>query len=58
MSKEQFLLLIMPFKKYYLDSYKVELKERKVDVNIGYYIEQRRGTVIIYLTEFKIWINL
>jgi hypothetical protein len=53
MSKEQFLLLITPFKKSYLDTYKVELKERKVDVNIGYCIENKEELLLFTLFSLK-----
>jgi hypothetical protein len=53
MSKEQFLLLITPFKKSYLDTYKAELKERKVDVNIGYCIENKEELLLFTLLSLK-----
>jgi hypothetical protein len=53
MSKEQFSLLIMPFKKSYLDTYKAELKERKVDVNIGYCIENEEELLLFTLFSLK-----
>jgi hypothetical protein len=53
MSKEQFKLLINPFKKSYLATYKEELKERKVDVNIEYCIKDEEELLLFTLFSLK-----
>jgi len=53
MSKKQFFILLDPFKKAYFDIYKEELSKRKVDVNIGYCIENEEQLLLFTLFSFK-----
>lgn len=53
MSKEQFFILLDPFKKAYFDTYEEELSKRKVDVNIDYCIENEEQLLLFTLFSFK-----
>ena len=53
MSKEQFYILLNPFKKAYFDTYKEELSKRKVEVNIEYCIENEEELLLFTLFSLK-----
>lgn len=53
MSEKQFYILLPIFKKAYFETYKEELANRKVDVNIGYCIENEEELLLFTLFSFK-----
>jgi hypothetical protein len=53
MSEKQFFTLLEPFKKAYFETYKAELSNRKVDVNIEYCIENEEQLLLFTLFSFK-----
>lgn len=53
LSKEQFQTLLEPFKKCYLESYGEALQDRKVDVDIGYCIENEEELLLFTLFSLK-----